>query len=85
MSYDYQTIRGGALTYVEQPTRPTEEVLVIELQREATHKLGLSIVGGTDNPSLKSVHVRPQNYLIETMCIQFYNYTSVCTGQAGFS
>lgn len=43
-------------TPVEQ-TRPAEEEFVVELHRDGSHKLGLSIVGGADNPSLQTVHV----------------------------
>ena len=57
--YHHSGIMQGPTYYVEQqpPTKPAEEVIVVELLRETTHKLGLSIVGGSDNPNLQEVHV----------------------------
>ena len=55
---------SGSGTHMEQQQQPTgrqteeEEVLVVEIHREAPDKLGLSIVGGSDNPSLPTAHVR---------------------------
>ena len=37
-----------------------DEPLTVELRRQGKEKLGLAIVGGIDNPSLKSVHVSPR-------------------------
>jgi C-terminal processing protease CtpA/Prc len=56
-STSYHTAQGPKY-YIEQSPTPAEEVLVVELNREAPHKLGLSIVGGADNPSLQEVHVK---------------------------
>ena len=48
----------GPNYYLEQPpAKPAEELIVVGLCREATHKLGLAIVGGADNPRLPEVHV----------------------------
>ena len=44
-----------------EPPKPPEEVFVVELHREVSEKLGLSLIGGADNPSLETVHVSPFN------------------------
>ena len=40
-----------------EPAKPPEEVFVVELHREVSEKLGLTLIGGVDNPSLETVHV----------------------------
>ena len=45
-------------SFLAEPPKPTEDVFVVELRREAPHKLGLSIIGGADNPNLQNIHVR---------------------------
>lgn len=58
ISYHPSRSLDGPNYYVEQPpAKPAEEVIAVELSRESTHKLGLSIVGGVDNPRLQEVHV----------------------------
>ena len=48
----------SSATPTSDPSRAaTEEQFVVELRREEPHKLGLSIVGGADNPSLQTPHV----------------------------
>ena len=50
----YQTGEDPTLTELN---RPSEEEFVVELHRDGSHKLGLSIVGGADNSRLETVHV----------------------------
>ena len=58
MPYSQSVQLQGPNYYVEQPpAKPDEEVFVVELSRESNHKLGMGIVGGTDNPQLQEVHV----------------------------
>lgn len=40
-----------------------EEIHTVELHRTAKEKLGLSVVGGVDNPNLKDIHVSTTSLL----------------------
>ena len=45
-------------TAAEPPPTPPEEVFTVELRREDGQKLGLGVIGGVDNSSLRDIHVR---------------------------